>query len=701
MILNQNTRDIQRSGIKVEREATIVADAVAFKVLSDMLYPDKPLAIIRELLCNAMDSHIAAGKPTTPVKIHLPNVMEPYLSIRDEGLGLSFRDTCVLLLTYFKSTKRDDNQVTGALGLGSKSPFSYVDSYTVTSRFNGRKFMFNAFINENGNPSMAMLAKERTDEPNGLEITVPVRRSDFYLFQQRAASVIQWFKVKPEVTGCPGFAYTQTKYVEEGTDWKIAEYSHYTNNAHAIQGNIAYPINYESMPDLPSGYANLFRMGIHFEFKIGEISFTAGRDAISYDKKTVKNLISAMERFINEAPKKFQKNFDECKTMWEAKCKYAELIQGQGYYSVIGEMGRMNLLRFTWQGKKINTSTVKLEMKSVPKSDIKSFLRGCRSRNYMANGDLEISADKDVKFFVNDMEKGSVVRVREWRKQNDANLVYVINPGDDIELKTIMTDLGDPVVQLTSTLPKPPRVNTVSKTTVRLLSRGQSYSNGSYYGAPFFTDCNADIDFDEGGLFIPLLRDRAIDADRNKIENFMTIIQEAYSMGLLASDEVVYGASPKVLKQFTDAEEWVNVIDVIKERFQEKVKKDNLADKIATYSNWNSWLSNATAYTAIRNMTAYNKKALNKNLGDTHALTMFQDKVNEGAKLASVSDKNDLMSRYLNVDVSQTAGKATYDYVATWAALLKKYPMMQVMHYPREQDYPMLFDYIRSMDKLP
>jgi hypothetical protein len=702
MILHQNTRDIQRSGIKVEREATIVADAVAFKVLSDMLYPDKPLAIIRELLCNAMDSHIAAGKPLTPVKIHLPNIMEPYLSIRDEGLGLSFRDTCVLLLTYFKSTKRADNQVTGALGLGSKSPFSYVDSYTVTSRFNGRMFMFNAFINEAGNPSMALLAKARTDEPNGLEITVPVRRSDFQTFHQRAAAVIQWFKVKPEVSGAPGFAVRETKYVEEGADWKISEYNHYDHNAMAVQGNIAYPINSNSMPELPKGYASLFNMGIHFEFKIGDISFTAGRDAISYDKKTVSNLVAAMDRFINDAPKKFQQQFDNCKTLWEAKCKYHDLISSQGYYSVVGEMGRMGLLAFNWQGQKVKNSTLSLEMKNVPASTIKSFYFGRGVRTYQATGNkiLELQGENTVKFFVNDMAKGSVVRVREWRKanENEYNSVYVIQAGDASELKIILDSLGNPETQLTSTLPKPVRATTVSRTTVRVLNI--DWHGDTVYRTPTFTDCHEDLDFDEGGLYVPLLRDKAIDAQREKIAMFQTIVQEAYNMGILTKDEVVYGASPKVLPQFAKSEDWVNVLDVIKERFQAKVEKENLMDKIATYANWTAWNGNSEGYQAFRSLTQSNNSYFKNRLGSDHPLTAFQDHVLVGRKLAMVADKNDMMARLLNIDVTAKAGKPEYDYVGAWKAIVAKYPMIKVMHYPQGGDEALLLEYIKTMDKL-
>ena len=47
-----------------------VSDSHIFTVLSDNLYRDKHLAVIRELACNGMDSHVAAGRPTKPLTIH-------------------------------------------------------------------------------------------------------------------------------------------------------------------------------------------------------------------------------------------------------------------------------------------------------------------------------------------------------------------------------------------------------------------------------------------------------------------------------------------------------------------------------------------------------------------------------------------------------------------------------------------------------
>jgi len=135
-------------------EFRIRNSAKAFNILSSGLYANKVRAIIRELSCNAVDSHTAAGKQDTPFDVHLPNQLEPWFSIRDYGTGLSHEQVTNIYTTYFESTKTDSNDYIGALGLGSKSPFSYTDNFTVTDVKDGIKGIYYAFINEAGVPSI-------------------------------------------------------------------------------------------------------------------------------------------------------------------------------------------------------------------------------------------------------------------------------------------------------------------------------------------------------------------------------------------------------------------------------------------------------------------------------------------------------------------------------------------------------------------
>jgi len=112
---------------------TIQANAKMFRILSSGLYSNKEKAIIREVSCNAYDANIDAGNGDIPIEVHLPNVLEPYFSIKDSGTGLTPEQMTDIYTQYGNSTKTDDNRMIGALGLGSKSPFSYIDSFTVIS----------------------------------------------------------------------------------------------------------------------------------------------------------------------------------------------------------------------------------------------------------------------------------------------------------------------------------------------------------------------------------------------------------------------------------------------------------------------------------------------------------------------------------------------------------------------------------------
>ena len=149
-------------------EFRIRNSAKAFNILSSGLYANKIRAIIRELSCNAVDSHVAAGKQNTPFDIHLPTTLEPWFAIRDYGTGLNHEQVTSIYTTYFESTKTNSNDFIGALGLGSKSPFSYTDNFTVTAIKDGVKGIYSAFINGEGVPSIAKMGEEATDEPAGV-----------------------------------------------------------------------------------------------------------------------------------------------------------------------------------------------------------------------------------------------------------------------------------------------------------------------------------------------------------------------------------------------------------------------------------------------------------------------------------------------------------------------------------------------------
>jgi len=168
-------------------EFRIRNSAKAFSILSSGLYANKVRAIIREYSCNAVDSHVEAGRADTPFDVHLPNSLEPWFAVRDYGVGLDEQQVRNIFTTYFESTKTATDELIGGLGLGSKSAFSYTDNFTIVAVKAGIKRVFTAFINDQGVPSIAPMGEEASNEPNGVEIRFAVEDSyDFRKFYNEA-----------------------------------------------------------------------------------------------------------------------------------------------------------------------------------------------------------------------------------------------------------------------------------------------------------------------------------------------------------------------------------------------------------------------------------------------------------------------------------------------------------------------------------
>ena len=95
----------------------IKTNSKAFKILSSNLYKYKTLAICRELICNAYDSHTQAGKKDVPVVVTAPTTINPNFSVEDFGVGLSKEEVEQIYTTYFESTKNSTNELVGGLGI--------------------------------------------------------------------------------------------------------------------------------------------------------------------------------------------------------------------------------------------------------------------------------------------------------------------------------------------------------------------------------------------------------------------------------------------------------------------------------------------------------------------------------------------------------------------------------------------------------
>lgn len=292
MIIEQPKTEVIASTAKKTNTFNIQVNDNAFAILSDKLYQDKELAIVREYVSNAYDIHIQTGN-LVPCEINIPDKINPAFEVRDFGTGLSEEDIHRLFCTYFASNKNETNEQIGGFGLGCKSGFAYSDSFSVTSWFNGVKT--NYIMTKMGNTPTCITGKSYpSDEPSGLKISIPVDES--FRFARLVPKVLdgfpRWF-VPPQIRNILHAETLVERYLKKNKDFN-------TEGEDIIYGNFKLKN--------PLTHKILFT-GTHFNissyyqgnlcFEVGEIDVTPSREQIELTDKTRKALEDRKQEFID------------------------------------------------------------------------------------------------------------------------------------------------------------------------------------------------------------------------------------------------------------------------------------------------------------------------------------------------------------------------------------------------------------------
>ncbi len=370
MKLNATTLPVESSLQNPTSTFSIKTTAKAFKILSDGLYKNKILAFVRELSRNAYDAHIAAGRLNIPFEIHLPNDIEPWYHVKDFGTGLSHENVIHLYTTYFESTKQDSNDYVGALGLGSKSPFSYVTRFTVKSRFNSVESTYTCFLSKDGIPSIVKLGETASTELPGLTVILPIEKVDFNAVKIAVKQdFLYWEGTKPNVVGDTNFVFANNERVLTGKNWYKIK-GNINSFPIAVQGNVGYPITRTLLTQKDNLKNSAETDAINFvfsfnpviQFEIGKLDVTASREELSYDDLTIRNLIDSIVDVTDDFVKKFN---DE---MLEIIKEPIELVFRRKMFTLINKYRQISYSlteylkkQFTeikWKNKKFNFFTL-------------------------------------------------------------------------------------------------------------------------------------------------------------------------------------------------------------------------------------------------------------------------------------------------------------------------------------------------------
>lgn len=280
------------------------------------LYANAKRAVEREYATNAWDSHVEAGV-FRPIEITLPTPFSPFFVVQDFGLGMNVEDIRRTYTKYGRSTKRDNNDVAGQLGMGSKSGLAYAPQFNIDAVKDGQ--IINAIFtkNEVGLGVVKVMHTGPTDEPNGVRISIPVESQDINSFIAEAKELFSFWA--PGTVLVDGKAPERPAWEDNclwlDTERLTALVRHDDlDSSYIVMGNVPYPtedLNYRNKA------GNYIRHRFVAVVNIGDVEFVPSREALKTTEFT-KGTIAALHEYIKVSyDRAFNRALATCETPWD------------------------------------------------------------------------------------------------------------------------------------------------------------------------------------------------------------------------------------------------------------------------------------------------------------------------------------------------------------------------------------------------
>lgn len=421
----------------------------AFKIMSSQIYQYKSAAVVREYLCNASDSHAEAGKVNVPFDVYLPNDLSPFFRVRDYGIGLDAHGVEKVFATYFGSTKKHTNEAVGFLGLGSKSGYSYADTFTIIAIKDGVERVYVAYFDENKIPALSKMSERKTDDINGVEIKVPVKTHDYSRFAADVGFIASFLRVKPNIHGgdawnenvrediiAKGWATTST-----GINSHVSSlYNIGYDSVGIVMGGVVYPLSNYAVRDILSSqegtepytsFIYQLRSKMFVEVPMGSVEFAASRETLSLTEHTkdvvAYNIIKAIEAILADVDE-FVRTADHPVTA------YREVNKTIGFVPST----------IAWNENTLKKSAFRPMRNFLGRmgiSVVKSNGMGFTTRS---SSDLIDLYEKCVITIRDTKRPGAIKWSKEWAKSNNVSKTVLIcsKPISDRKLSRLVTLLG-------------------------------------------------------------------------------------------------------------------------------------------------------------------------------------------------------------------------------------------------------------------
>jgi hypothetical protein len=695
--------DIERVGILHEQSFSINFDAKMARILADGLYSDKVQSVIRELSCNAWDSHVMAGRVDTPFLVHFPTTLEPWFSVQDFGTGLSHDQVLEIYTRYGASTKTNSNEVIGQLGLGSKSPFALTSAFTVVTRKDGVENHYSMYRNERGMPCVAQLGQGLTNEPNGVTVQVPVRAEQRREFMDKAREVYKWFPIKPTVVGIDDLKIPKIEWAYQGASWRIRKapergWGYGDKRAVALMGMVAYPLDRTAFDGLDKAHMAMLSLGAVLEFSIGDLEVAANREALGYDERTVANIRARLDVMISELGAQFEQQISSAPTEYEARKRFSEIFGYHNHYNheFRTAFGHRGLL---WKGILIKESSIRVKVTDLyPLNKDKettdnvhvcnSGSRRPRRSQHRADDQIRMDASDDTVIFFNDLERGGLSRVQEFNRSSDyAKNCFVFGEGTKITAERLSKAFGGATVVLTSSLPKPHRAR-AERPTHMLEWNGKDGLTKAW--------TEVQIDLNQGGFYVELDGWHIRTSEKNNTPSLDEWASLFRAAGILSPTDKIYAMRGKNRKLVHDDPSWKELFSTARAVIDDRIRTQGLAQVIADGNEYHALLTNSINWKPWETLHQFKL--------DASPMREFCDHVREVLSSSNQhSTQENVFKRLVQrFGIEMPQVKPRYQLVKEWQALRNRYPMIDFVggryQTVSNREAQAVFDYVDMVD---
>lgn len=333
---------------------SIAVNGKMFNVLIDGLYTNKIESIVRESCANARDGHMKRGNMNTPFLVHAPSTLEPWYSVRDYGCSMDHEMVMKLYTTLGWSSKEESDTMVGCFGLGSKAPFAYAETFSVTTFLDGIKRIYVCYMDDDDQPKIILSDESPTDEEVGVEVSIPVKEEDFRSFRSAIRRVVLGYDT-PFL--CPGVDLPVMEYVKRSEGFDVVKrgngaYGYLVSDVlplgpYARIGVVLYPIDHtnetlraaleERDPALRNFISNQTTGDLIINVPISIAAVTPSREFLSYTKAMIETIVGVYEGMFENLKKEVKDLYEGCVTKWDFSERHRSISKRKSVLSSYAE----------------------------------------------------------------------------------------------------------------------------------------------------------------------------------------------------------------------------------------------------------------------------------------------------------------------------------------------------------------------------